>query len=632
MPRLPRANKELYEPIEKLQARYVEAGKDVVRAFGLLEPDDIAFISREAHRILIDPLYYLQNYHFIRTKQLNLTTIYPLFDSQAMLLEVFMNDFREGKPCRYIVLKSRQQGITSAGVSLMFWLSAFHPMCHTLNMSDEDDKLKTNYDMCRVAYAALEWWLKPEKRYDNRPQLLGFDRTRQEAREDSSGMEANMYFESANQPSGAGYSKSIYGAHLAEIGRYRNPDPITEGVFGSLVEYEHSIGIMEGTAHGRGTTFHKLWEMAERGEFWTPIFMEWFREPGYSVTVPEGFSLTYEEKAIVKKVKEDCQYDLSNGQMAWRRKKKAEFEATGEPEKFEQEFPLTPVEAFISSGLTAFPKKRLHEMEISFGRKPPWKGEIRLDKNNLTPVLIQYEEGRFELWEKPIKDCKYQIGADCAMGIEGGDYSCAEVFAVPDNISMPIRQVARWRGYMTPTEFARVLAAIGYLFNTAELAPEVNKITTVVSDVGTWLNYPNIYRAIAREDRIGTPLSNYLGWQTNVRNRNELIGRFRDALLGWTVIIRSTDDIDEMYDFVETDPGTGRFEAAPGEHDDTVFACMIGYYTAVQLRPRWTPEPEPEQAVKGDYFNTDASPYWDKIEGINRDPTQKAGGPDFMEL
>ncbi len=891
---LPRANRELNEYIDYLDAKYAEAGKDPRRAWESLSSDDIAFITHELAKVLKDPPYYLKNYHFIRTKRLLITTIYPLYDSQQLLLDEVMKQFVAGVPIRAIVLKSRQQGIcldpstkvltadlkwkpiadlrigeelvsvdespagghrhrkmrtgmvegvvqvqrqayritfedgrtlvctgqhpwlskspsntqtfwmsiegnhlcgkklkpgcqvrwvtkpwgeptfedgwfggildgegsqsnnnragsyfkvsqsegpvldaiidycrkreyhyrikydepgpgrfghvrvpflemsrmdeifqvmgqcrpkrltrrfwedrelpgkksgigwstivsieplgvqtmidlqtslstyiaegfvshnTTLGVALMFWLVSFHPMCHVLSMSDEDERVKVNFDMGRIAFKYLPWWMRPDKRYDLRPRLLGFDRGKRDDREESSGLESMLYFESANQPSGSAYSKSLYGTHLAELGRYRDADTITDGIFGSLVELAHSFGLMEGTAQGRGTTFHTLWKMAEAGKFWPPVFMEWFREPGYCVSVPENFELTYEEKAIVHKVKDNLKYDLSLGQMAWRRKMKSQFEAAGKEERFPQEFPIDPVEAFISSGITAFPKKRLGEMSTNFGRKAGWVGEIRLGRNNKTPILQPYVEGKFEMWENPKKGWKYQVGADCALGIENADYSAAVVYCIPNEINKPIRQVARWRGYMAPTEFARVLCAIGYLYNEAQIAPEVNKITTVTSDLNIWLEYPNIYRWM-REDVVGNPLSRYVGWQTNTKNRNELIGRFRDALLAWTVIIRSDDDISEMYDFVETEPNSGRFEAQGEAHDDTVFAHMIGYYTATQFRPRYGAEPEEEKQPIRSYQELDYSPIYDQIDDqhFSYGPKYPTEEPSFMEL
>jgi hypothetical protein len=629
---LPRADKELIEPIEQLHARYLEAGKNPRRAYESLTTDEIQFVTREVRRCLSSPKYYLQNYHFIRTKKLQIMTIYPLYDAQELFMKEFMYQFNLQGIIRIIVLKARQLGITTISVSIMCWLCFFHPMCHVMSMSDEDERVSVNFDMARTAYSFLEWWMKPEKRYDQKPQLLGFDRSKADDREDTAGLESKLYFESANQPSGAAYSKSLYGAHMAEIGRYRSPKPITEGIFGSLVNFRHSIGIMESTAQGRHSVFHKLWKAAERGEFWAPIFMEWFREPGYVFPVTENFARTKEEVDISKLVKEECNFEIKDEQLSWRREKIKEFSATGDEDIFPQEFPLTPEEAFVSSGLTAFPKKRLNEQIIAFARTPRWVGEIKLAmENNRVPVLHPYVDGNFRIWEYPRAGEDYQVGADCAMGIDGGDYSCAVVYHVPKDIKQPIRQVARWRGYLPPTEYARVLAAIGYMYNTAEIAPEVNKIDSVASDLSKVLLYPKVYRWM-REDKIKNALSQFIGWLTTGRNKANLIGRFRDALLGWTVVIKCSEDIDEMFDFVETEPGSGLFSARSGGHDDTVMAHMIAFYTATQLRPRWAwdqdQDKKKDENEGRDYQNTDYSPIYDgKPSG---GPSK--GYPDFMEL
>jgi hypothetical protein len=551
---------------------------------------------------------------------------------------------------------------TTLGVALMSWLVFLHPICHVLSMSDTEDKVDMNFGMARNAHKMLPWWMKPEKRYDQMPVLLGFDRIKAEDREDSPGMESMMMFEAANKPSGAAYSKSLYGAHLAEIGRYRNAKPITEGVFGSLVGFEHSVGLLEGTAQGRHTIFHKLWKKAEAGKFWAPVFMEWFREPGYMMVVPENFKCTREEEAIKKKCAIELKYVMSDEQIYWRRQKYEEFEAAGDEEHFNQEYPLTPAEAFVSGGLTAFPKKRLREMSLNFGKNPRWKGEIKLElKDNKTPILWPYEDGRLWMWEFPVAAAKYQIAADCALGIDGGDYSCVQVYAIPADISQPLRQVARWRGYMPPTEFARVLCAIGYLFNTGEIAPECNKIDSVASDSAKVIMYPSVYRWI-REDKIMNQQSQFIGWLTTPRNKSGMIGRMRDALLGWTVIIRCEEDIDEMFDFVEKEPGSQTFGAREGGTDDTVMANLICFYTATQLRPRWAIDEDEvvnnlycrrcqhmslegdklgdpcktmgcegfiEEKPKADFQNSDFSPIWDK-EGA--EPTDPGTGPSFAEL
>lgn len=624
---LRRKNDSLYEAIEQLDARYVEAGKDARKAWSMLSEAELRFVVGEINNCLRNPRYYLENYHFIRSKGAVIQPLWPFWDSQELLLTSFMRQFNANEMIRIIVLKARQLGITTISVALMCWLVFLHPNVHSLSMSDEDSRVDVNFAMVRTAWENLPWWLQPEKRYDARGQLIGFDRVKDADRARDPGMQSLLYFESANQPSGAAYSKSLYGAHLAEVARYRNSNAITEGIFGSLVNYKHSIGIMESTARGRHSTWHRICRASEKGTLkWDFVFMEWFREPGYSIPVPKDFVRTQEEEAIAKKAKDQLKFTLTNEQLAWRREKMAEFEATdGDPEKFHQEFPLSSAEAFVASGRCAFSKKRLNDMITHFCRNPRWVGDIRLDEeNNITPRLSPQYEGRLKIWEFPKANAKYYVAGDPSMGIDGGDPACAQVLAVPEDINQPLRQVARWHGYAPPTQFARILAAIGYLYNTAEIAPECNTITTVASDLVKVLLYPKWYRWM-REDKARNAYSNWIGWQTTFRNKNELIGRYREALDQWTVIIRCEDDIDEMFDFVEEEEGTERYSARAGATDDCVMTHMIAYYCATQLRPRMGGDIE-EKPAPADRQNTEYSPIFDK------DQATEGSDPDYFML
>jgi len=623
-----RKNQDLTDAINQIEARYADAGGNAMKAWGLLTEEELRFVVGEIGKCLKNPRYYLENYHFIRSKEAFIQPLWPFWDSQELLLTSFIEQFNNNLPIRLVVLKARQLGITTISVALMCWLVFIHPNIHSLSMSDEEGRVDVNFAMCRTAWENLPWWMKPEKRYDVRGQLIGFDRSKDADRARDPGMQSLLYFESANQPSGAAYSKSLYGAHLAEVARYRNSNSITEGIFGSLVNYKHSIGIMESTARGRHSTWHRICRASERGALkWDFVFMEWFREPGYCITVPEGFVKTQEEEAIVKKVKEECSFDISDGQLAWRREKMAEFEATdGDAEKFHQEFPLTPTEAFVASGRCAFSKKRLNDMITHFCRPPRWRGEIRLEPNNVTFKLSPQVEGRLWIWEFPKGKEKYYIAADPSMGIETGDPCCIQVYCIPEDINKPIRQVARWHGWSAPTSFARILAAVGYLFNTAEIAPECNTITTVASDLVKVLMYPKWYRWL-REDKAKNAYSNWIGWQTTWRNKNELIGRYREALDQWTVIVRCEDDINEMFDFVEEEEGTDRYSARPGANDDAVMTHMIAYYCATQLRPRTSDEIDEKPAPEGiDFQNTEFSPVYDS------DQAREGDDPDYFML
>lgn len=640
MRRIARKNIEIIEPIERLDAKYVEANGDTARVWASLDHDEIAFICCEAAKCLASPRYFLEDYFFIRIKeQALLRPLWPFLDSQEMFLEAAERQLRNKQVIRLIVLKARQLGITSISVGLMCWLAFLHPMFQVLSMADEDERVYVNFEMARTAYDNLPWWLRPEKRYDEKGTILGFDRAKEAERKADPGMGSLIHFESSNQPSGAAYSKSLYGAHLAEVARYRNSDAITEGIFGSLVKYRNSIGIMESTARGRtgkGAIWHNICNAAQDRELpdlaWEFLFIEWFREPGYCVSVPENFQASNEELALRKKVKEECDFDLSNGQLQWSRQQRAQFEAVdGTPEKFDQEFPATPTMAFIASGQCAFSKKRLGEMIIHFCRKPEWTGKIRLFKDNVTPKLVTLTgpEAELWIWEFPKKNGTYYIGADPTLGT-GDDPACAQVYCIPDDITYPLRQVARWRGFSAPIQFARILAALGYFYNTAEVAPECNKITTVASDLVKVLGYPRWYRWL-REDKARNAYSNWIGWQTTWRNKTELISRYREALDEWTVLVKCEKDVEEMLDFVEKEDGTDKYEGR--EHDDCVMAHMISYYCATQLRPRsgGNPTGEPIPAKDKDFQNSEYSPIYDR-EDMIYDPSNPESVPDFYML
>jgi hypothetical protein len=379
---------------------------------------------------------------------------------------------------------------------------------------------------------------------------------------------------------------------------------------------------MESTARGRSSAWHRICKASERGILaWDFVFMEWFREPGYSIAVPENYEKTQEEEAITRKCEEQLKFKLSDNQLAWRRAKMAEFDAVdGSPEKFYQEFPFTPTEAFLTAGRCAFSKKRLNEMLVNFCRPPKWTGSIRLDPNNVSFKLTKQENGNLRIWEMPITNQKlktiYYIAADPSMGLTNGDPCCAQVLAVPEDIRQPLRQVARWHGWAPPTQFARILAALGYMYGTAEIAPECNIITTVASDLVKVLNYPKWYRWM-REDKAKNAYSNWIGWVTNFRNKNELIARFREALDEWTVVIRCEEDIDEMMGFIEEEEGSGRYSGK--EHDDAIMSLMIGYYISTQLRPREGGEVEKPVPEGIDYQNTDWSIFHDNTQAIDGD-------------
>ena len=81
-------------------------------------------------------------------------------------------------------------------------------------------------------------------------------------------------------------------------------------------------------------------------------------------------------------------------------------------DRFPQEFPLTPDEAFLASGRCFFDTKTLHELSIKC--------------QQVEPIVIS-DNGCLKIYENPISDHEYIIGVDVGEGLQGGDYSGAGV-------------------------------------------------------------------------------------------------------------------------------------------------------------------------------------------------------------
>ena len=577
----PRADKHLTEPINHLEQIHIDCEYDDKKAWGRLGNAELSFVIQEVARCYFDIVYYLKNYHFIRRKEEAITTLFPLWESQVVFLEAYKKQYEENKPIRLLVLKSRQQGITTLSTAVLCHMVFFNQNRRVLSMSDEYDKTAENYKMAITAYNLLPWWLRPGKHYERVDELLSFDRVK---KGETEGLDSCIMYDSANKPTGAAYSKALFGAHLAEVGRYRHAKPITEGVFGSLVGMPHSVGIFEGTAQGRGTLFHGLWKKAMSGAFaWEPIFIEWFKEPTYRIVPVPGFELTSNEIALKSKIKETTGYEIEDDQFQWYRNKRAEFAAAGDEARLSQEFPSDHNEAWVASGDTVFPKEKLLEQLTNFVRKPRWRGIITLKEND-KPKLIPDKEGELSIWEFPKPGEQYVIGGDPSLGLDTGDLGGIHVLIVPKSPNDPLRQCAVMHGRITPHEFARSMAGLGYIYNTALIAPEVNQINSIAVDLMNTFSYPNIYRMSNQTTHRG--YAPYFGWMTTHRNKNAMIGRLRELLLRWDIIIKDDKTINELLEFVRKDTYSGQYGPQTRDgHDDLVMSLCITAYIASNLNP-----------------------------------------------
>lgn len=495
------------------------------------------------------------------------------------------------------------------GEGALMWKTVFRPGTHGLVAAQ--DVAQTTYlmDMARLAFDQLPWWMRPNKRYEARGKYIEFDHKDASLRQSSSGLKSAIYAEAANKVSGCSIGKTLSVGHISEVSSWVDVDVLNEQIFPAMRLSKDLICIMESTARGRDGFWFPLWNKAMAGKLgdWVPVFVPAYVMKEYSLPTDSTFQMTKEEVGIRDRIQREEGAMIPDGHFAWRRVVVEEFSLQGEdPDKFMQEYPETPTEAFQSSGLCAFDKRKLQIILNTTVRRPDFVGEIGLEGRTEPVVQLHphdpHEEApsteivgcRLRVWEQPESGRTYYVSADVAQGIKGGDYSCIQVIRIGHGME-PDEQVAEWHGWISPTPFSRVLAAIGYWYNEAEIACELNEFgRTTGTELWRILEYEKLYQW-KHNDKIKNFLTDYLGWVTNGKNRDELITKMREAIADENYIIRSEDLISEMFDF--GNDGGGRFEAVTG-HDDRVMSAMIGRYCAHESDSGFQPSKSKSEVKK----------------------------------
>ena len=587
--RVPRKNNDLNDAIEVLQDHFVNCGNDVQRAWAELSPDALSFIETEVDRAL-DLRYYLENYHLIKSEHGVQKTLYPFWDHQEIVYEAIQEEWKEKGCCKIIVLKPRQTGISVWTAASMLHRTITTPHCFTMIVAQNDDTSEYIYQMSLNAYANLPWWLRPEWMYKTKNGGIEFQRKDEKQRMTDPGLGSGLQVSAATKTSGVAIGRSIRALHASEVSRWPN-DEVFEGDIKPSMNAMDTYQVFESTGYGRNGLFYEQWCAAEDGDndmraVWIPVY----KVKKYYKAPDKTFELAEDERTFNERVKREENFEIPDAFWCFRRERMRAAKRSGTKAGFLESYPLTPTEAFQSSGLCAFDRDSLEWQEMNKVCKPMFAGEItlisvdppRVNTDDIAVVesgeiLPRRKSGRggkrFHIWEMPERGSTYYCSADVALG-NGGDYSVAIVFRAGHGIE-PDTMVASWWGWIPPKKYAHTIAAIGIFYNNAEIAVEYMKDGITTGNELRDMDYPNLYRPQFK-DRLTHQASNYLHWLTNSKTRDEIIGCMNEALLDRTVIMRDADLLDECIDFAAMETG-GRSEGQ-GNNDDGVMTAMIGLY------------------------------------------------------
>lgn len=282
----------------------------------------------------------MRDFEFYATRALKIRTksgaVQPMRPNRAQL---YLHNIIEGQRqatgrVRVLVLKGRQQGVSTYVAGRFFWRVTHTPGCRAFILTHEAEATANLFDMAKRYVEHCPDLIRP---------AIGADSSRELT---FPGLDSGYKVGTAGNK-GVGRSNTVQLFHGSEAGFWPNADEHAKGVLQAVPNEPGTEIIVESTANGVGNYFHQQWQTAESGmSDFLPVFLPWFWQDEYRRDVPEGFELTDEETGIAR------QYELDDGQMYWRRMKIADLSVGGGDGvlSFQQEYPNTSAEAFISTG------------------------------------------------------------------------------------------------------------------------------------------------------------------------------------------------------------------------------------------------------------------------------------------
>lgn len=422
-------------------------------------------------------------------------------------------DFKDGI-VRSLCLKPRQAGWSTFIAGRCFHKTSTGEGYKTLVMADKFDRTNEVFGIYKTYNKHLPVPLKPSTSKDNDSEIV-FDR-----------LGSSISAETA-QDKYAGRSTSRRCAHLSEYAFYPYATDIDDGVQNSIPLARGTEIFKESTANGMtgdGKAFYNLWLAAEAGEsIYKPFFVAWYEIEDYAITPPRGFVLNKQEMELIKICPE-----ITNANLAWRRLKLSEYLSeegailTPE-ERFKQDFPSYPDEAFRSTGRPVFDHERIKK-HINFLRNnpPPIVNAV------ITKKFLSLYPKMLTIFKAPEKGRKYVIGADVAEGVSSGDFSHG--FIMRDDGE----QVGFFHGLLDPDHFGEVLVELGQFYNNALLVPEINNMGHTTLTAIKKRSYIHVYMRKVF-DEILDEETEKMGWRTTSSNKlsviSKLISAYRDAEL-----------------------------------------------------------------------------------------------------
>lgn len=514
---------------------------------------------------------------------------------QEMYLDQILPEWRHtlaiGRPLqmrglRQFILKPRQLGLSTLILAMFFIDTVNTPNTQTVVIADNGSNTTRLFQMVRRFYRNLPAHKRPRLEYNSRTEMSFPD------------IDSVFYVGTAGAGT-FGRGGTTQNVHCSEVAFWPNAEEIVAGLMESVPQDGNVF--VESTANGYGGWFDREYFDAKRGESgFKPIFFPWTIAPEYSTKAPEDFVPDEKEQLI-----QDT-HGASNDQLYWRRTKLLTLKG-----KFAQEYPLTDMEAFLTTGIPYFDREALGVLYQAM--QADRESFAPLEKIHVPLAMTTYRELFRELihlnsegvpalrvYEPPVPNRTYVIGADVAEGDEQD--SKRDFDAAPVLCCETLEVVAVLHGHWTPSDYAILLSQLAHWYNRALLGPERNNHGH--STINTLLNGRPGYEEWMMQERTPGRGGLYFmedvvererefsqivrrskprvnkpkpGWLTNKQTRPIMLDTLDEMIRDGSLTLNDEALVSELMTFVKKSGGKSGGEG--DSHDDLVIglaiACVI---------------------------------------------------------
>lgn len=294
--------------------------------------------KKEAIRGLIQRC--IKHFPFFAEKQLKIATkegaikSFKMNQAQHYVHERLEEQLFEQGQIRALILKGRQQGISTYVEGRFYWKTRFRKAVNAFILTHLQDSTDALFNMVKRYHDELHDMLRPATKATNSKEL-------------KFAHNGSSYAVSTAKSKATGRGRTLHYFHGSEVAFWDNAETHAAGALQAVPKGNDTEVIFESTANGIGGYFHELWQKAMKGESqFIAIFLPWFWQGEYRSEPPAEWKPSDVELETAEL------YGLDDEQLYWAHQKNIELggDVGDWGWLFLQEYPFCAADAFQSSG------------------------------------------------------------------------------------------------------------------------------------------------------------------------------------------------------------------------------------------------------------------------------------------